>query len=113
MCLFQMYQITEHERQNSIYKDVAAFNSIYPEVQQAVAKAIAAVVRTRPPDPFVFIAQKLREVNNDIKLERSQREQAAVMIQKRAKGMHDRKRVKGMKKDKQAEIELVGFACIV
>ena len=35
---------------------------VYPEVKDAVDKAIGAVVRTRPPDPFVFIAQKLREV---------------------------------------------------
>mmetsp|Transcript_24487 Transcript_24487/g.47624 ORF Transcript_24487/g.47624 Transcript_24487/m.47624 type:complete len:348 (+) Transcript_24487:40-1083(+) len=90
---------TDTDRQNAIYKDFAAFMSVYPEVKVAVDRAIKAVVRTRPPDPFVYLAHQLREANNDMRLEKQEQEHAAQAIQRRARGMKDRKRVAGLKQE--------------
>ena len=97
-------------------------------MQDAVNKAIGAVVRTRPPDPFVFIAQKLREVrckagdgrlaffvidkefydvqvNQDIKLAKREQEEAAIVIQRRSKGIRDRKKAQALKMQKEEKKE--------
>lgn len=47
-----------------------------------------------------------RQINNDLKLERREMEDAAVKIQRRAKGMKDRKRVKAIKEDREKQQEL-------
>ena len=59
------------QQQSALYKDYAAFQAVFPEVKQALQVAMAQLVKNRPADPLAFLAQRLREVNEEGKLERA------------------------------------------
>mmetsp|Transcript_18998 Transcript_18998/g.52308 ORF Transcript_18998/g.52308 Transcript_18998/m.52308 type:complete len:143 (+) Transcript_18998:2-430(+) len=73
--------------QNAIWMDMAAFLTTYPQLQKALKYGLGALVRTRPPDPFSFLAEKLREANRKEKIvvkgKALTEEEAAVRIQAR------------------------------
>jgi len=89
------------EQQAALYRDYAAFQSVFPECQQALKAAMTMVVKERPADPIAYLAMKLREANVELKLEKMQAEQeqesAAVVIQKLGRGKKDKKRVQQIK----------------
>jgi len=89
------------EQQTALYRDYAAFQSVFPECQQALKAAMTMVVKERPADPIAFLAKKLREANVELKLEKMQakqeQESAAVLIQKVGRGKNDKKRVEQIK----------------
>ncbi|KAJ1480962.1 hypothetical protein T484DRAFT_2766782 [Baffinella frigidus] len=93
------------EQQNAIYKDLNAFMSVYPEVKSSLKIVLEQLVRERPADPLGFMAIRLREINEDVKIERSLKAQAAVLIQSRARGIKSRERVTDIKETKQQRDE--------
>mmetsp|Transcript_19003 Transcript_19003/g.52319 ORF Transcript_19003/g.52319 Transcript_19003/m.52319 type:complete len:160 (+) Transcript_19003:2-481(+) len=93
--------------QNAIWMDMAAFLTTYPQLQKALKYGLGALVRTRPPDPFSFLAEKLREANRKEKIvvkgKALTEEEAAVRIQARGRGMRDRQIVKEKKQEAQKQ----------
>jgi hypothetical protein len=92
------------EQQKVLYKDFAAFQSVFPEVHQAIKMAIAKLIQKRPADPIAFLAICLREANEEIKLENAFKEQekkeqaaAATRIQSIGRAKKDKARVQQIK----------------
>jgi hypothetical protein len=78
------------KQQNALYKDYAAFQEVFPEVKEAIKFAMAKLVKERPEDPIAFLATRLREANEEIKLEK---EAAALRIQSLGRAKKDKARV--------------------
>jgi hypothetical protein len=92
------------EQQKVLYKDFAAFQSVFPEVQQAIKMSIAKLIQKRPADPIAFLAICLREANEEIKLEKAFKEKekkeqaaAATRIQSIGRAKKDKARVHQIK----------------
>ena len=92
------------EQQSALYKDYAAFQAVFPEVKQALQVAMAQLVKNRPADPLAFLAQRLREANEEGKLERAaaekerrEQELAAVRIQALNRGKQGKARTAQIK----------------
>lgn len=87
------------QQQSAIYADFSRYTAHYPELQQALKGALAALVKQRPADPLEFLAERLREENMHIKLESQEKRIASIRIQARNRGIKDRKRVEDLKHD--------------
>ena len=93
------------EQQNALYRDYAAFQQVFPEVQQVLKNAMARLIKDRPADPIAFLAMELREANAEIKLEklrqeeedRKEKEVAALRIQSMGRAKKDKARVEQIK----------------
>lgn len=92
------------EQQGALYKDFAVFQQVFPEVQQALKVAMGKLVKARPADPIAFLALRLREANEDIKIEkleeekdRKDKEAAALRIQSLGRAKKDKARVDQIK----------------
>jgi hypothetical protein len=92
------------EQQGALYKDFAVFQQVFPEVQQALKVAMGKLVKARPADPIAFLALRLREANEDIKIEkleeekdRKEMEAAALRIQSLGRAKQDKARVNQIK----------------
>ena len=87
-----------------MYKDYAVFQQVFPEVQQALKVAMGKLVKARPADPIAFLAVKLREAGEEIKIEkveeereRKEQEAAALRIQSFGRAKKDKARVEQIK----------------
>ena len=88
------------QQQNALYKDYVAFQEVFPEVKEALKFAMAKLVKERPEDPIAFLATRLREASEEIKLqkmqdelERKEKEAAALRIQSLGRAKKDKARV--------------------
>ena len=92
------------ENQAAYYKDYAAFQQVFPEVQAALKIAMAKLVKNRPADPLAYLATSLREASVEIKLEklaeeqeRKEKEAAALRIQALGRAKKGKERVDQIK----------------
>lgn len=92
------------EHQSALFKDYAAFQQVFPEVQAALKIAMAKLVKNRPADPLAYLATTLREANVEIKLEklaeeqeRKEKEVAALRIQALGRAKKGKARVEQIK----------------
>jgi len=66
----------------------------YPLLEKAIKEALQTLLQQRPADPVLFVAEKLREVNRENRIEM---EMAATKIQALGRRKRDARRVKQLR----------------
>jgi len=83
----------------AIHRDFWQYTQDYPQLRAALKEALRELVQHRPTDPLEFLAESLRKLNMQQKLETEEMLIASIRIQKRARGMEERKRVNAMRQE--------------